>query len=462
MPETILVCEDDPVQRKMIVLLLTRKLGYLVIEAETGREALTRIDTSNVGDIHAVLLDIGMPGMDGHETLRHIRKHRPDLPVLMLTAQEDTKSAIKAFKAGASDFIIKPPVVMQLDVALKNAIRMSTLSRELTRLKKDKEGALGFDNLIGYDGGLADAIAYGRKAAASDIAVLITGETSTGKELLARAIHGESRRVGASFIAINCSVIPQHAIESILFGHEKGAVAGAIARSIGRLREAERGTVFLDDIHLLPRDAQVKLLRVLQEREIEPVGASKPVKVNIRVISATDHDLRAEVHAGRFREDLYFRLNVLTIDMPSLRSRQEDILPMVEYFIRRISSMDGLPVKTLAADAKRYLKEYAWPGNVRELEGLVHRALVLCEDEVIDRDLLMQIHDKNTSGKLPSVSSGKNINIMQHDGLFKSMEQIECEVMQVALEHFGQNITRAAEALGIAKSTFYRKRKNTL
>jgi len=459
MADTILIGEDEPVQRRMITLLLVKKLGYKVIEAKDGQEVLAQIQASNIGDINAVLLDIDMPGMDGFAALKHIRKYRPDLPVVMLTAQEDTNIAVKAIKAGASDFIVKPPDPAQLDVALKNAIRMAALSRELTRLKRDKEGALGFHDLIGHNAGLAEAVSYGRKAAASDVPVLITGETSTGKELLARAIHGESRRVGAPLVAINCSTIPEYAMEGVLFGYEKGAVAGAATRSIGKFREAERGTVFLDDIHLLSPNAQVKLLRVLQEREIEPVGASKPVKVNIRMISATDRDLKSEVSTGRFREDLYFRLNVLTIAMPSLRERRQDILPLVEYFIHRISSQDALPFRSLTSDAKHYLTDYVWPGNVRELEGLVHRALVLCEEDSIDRALLMHIHDADATVNITAMS-GMHINIRQPNGLFKTMQQIEAEAMHTALEHYQHNITRAAEVLGIAKSTFYRKIKD--
>lgn len=459
MADTILIAEDDPLQRKMVVLLLTKRLGYNVIEAKDGQEALDRIAQSNVGEINAVLLDIDMPRLDGLAALQHIRKHRPDLPVLMLTAQDDTGIAVKAIKAGASDFIIKPPDAVQLDIALKNAMRLSSLARELARLKRDKEGALGFADLVGYAGGLADTVSYGRKAAMSDVAVLICGETSTGKELFARAIHGESRRVGAPFIAINCSVIPEHAMESLLFGHEKGAVAGVTGRSIGKFREAERGSIFLDDIHLLPPEAQVKLLRILQHQEVEPVGAGKAVKVNVRVMSATDRNLKDEVAAGRFREDLYFRLGVLTIAMPPLRQRKKDILLLLDYFLHRISSADALPARPLTADARHYLTDYVWPGNVRELESLVHRALVLCEKDVIDRDLLMQIHDAQTPAKEHFRMPGMAIDIRRPNGLFKSMDVIEKEAMQAVLEHYEHNITRAAEALGIAKSTFYRKLK---
>ncbi len=456
MPHTILIGEDEPLQRKMLTTLLTKKLGYKIIAAENGQEVLRQVERSNIGDISVVLLDLDMPEMDGFETLKALRKYRPDLPVLILTARDDTAAAVEAIKAGASDFIVKPADPAQLDVALKNAFRLSGLSRELTRLKRDREGALGFHDLVGHDGGLAQAIGYARKAAASDVPILMTGEISTGKELLARAIHGESKRIGAPFITIHCGAIPQQSIESVLFGQ-----ASASGRSLGKFREAERGTIFLDDIHALPHDAQVKLLRVLQQREIEPVGADKPVKVNVRVISATDRDLKEEVKAGRFREDLYFRLNVLTIAMPSLRERKQDILPLVDYFLHRLSSLDGLPLKTLTADARHYLTDYAWPGNMRELEGLIHRALVLGEGQIIDRTLLKQIHETDSvSGS--AAPTGIHVVLKKANGLPKTMAEIEAEAMQKTLEQYDGNITRASEALGIAKSTFYRKIKNAM
>lgn len=453
MVDTILMAEDEPVQRKMLSLLLTKKLGYQVMMAENGVQVLKLVKESNLGDISAVLLDLHMPEMDGFETLHYLHKHRPDLPVLILTAKDDTATAVQAIKDGACDFIVKPADPVQLDVALKNAIRLSTLSRELARLKRDREGALGFQDVVGHDGGLATVVEYARKAATSDLPVLMAGEISSGKELLARAVHGESRRVGAPFITVHCGAIPESAVEAVLFGQ-----AGGNGRAAGKFREAERGTIFLDDIHALPRDAQVKLLRVLQQREIEPLGADKPLKVNVRVISATDRDLKEEVKAGRFREDLFFRLNVLTIDMPALRDRKQDIPQLVEYFLRKLSSQNALPLKRLTADAQRYLNEYAWPGNLRELEGLIQRALVLCEDESIDRALLTRIHvpDADTAAPLP----GQHIILKKPNGLPKTMAEIETEVMNKTLEEYQQNITRAAEALGIAKSTFYRKIKD--
>lgn len=456
MDETILIAEDDVVQLRMLSMLLSKKLGYTVISAHNGAEALARIRASNVGEINAVLLDIGMPVMDGFEALRAIRTYRPDLPVLMLTGSDDTNIAVKAIKEGASDFIVKPPQPAQLDVTIRNAIRLSALAQELAKLKRDKEGAVAFSDLIGHRGGLAATVAYGRKAAACDVPVLLMGETGVGKELFARTIHGESKRVGAPFVALNCSTMA-HTIEQTLFGSPTPGQGGHI-------RAAEGGSLFLDDITELPPEAQARLLRVLQQKEIEPLGGGRPVRVNVRILSATDRDIRREVQAGRFREDLYLRLNVLPITIPPLREHTQDILPLAEHFVQRISVSDRLPPKTLEADAIDYLMHHPWPGNVRELEGLIHRALVLAESEAIDRALLEQIHESSTAPPPAErrAPQALHLNLRHADGSFKRMDEVEAETLRMVLAHFEGNITRASDILGLAKSTFYRKIKTAL
>ncbi len=462
--QTILIAEDDTVQCKMLSLLLTKRLGYAVIETRNGKEAVERVRASNVGDISAVLLDISMPVMDGFAALRAIRTYRADLPVIMLTGTDDAATAVKAIKQGANDFIAKPADPAHLGVALANAIRLSALTHELALMKRDKEGALTFLDLVGHDNGLADAVSYGRRAAASDVPVLINGETGVGKELFARAIHGESKRVGAPFIAINCGAIPENLVESTLFGHERGAFTGATTRTIGKFREAEGGTIFLDEVGELPLEAQVKLLRVLQQKEVEPVGAGRPVKINVRLLSATNRDLARDVQAGRFREDLFFRLNVLPVTVPPLRERKEDILSLAEYFIRRLSAAEGLATKPLSKDAEFYLMQSYWGGNVRELENVIHRVLVLTESDIIDRAALAQLH--TVPAQVPLIERRAlpemSIGLRHPDGMFKTMSEIEQESLQMALAHFEQNVTRAADALGIAKSTFYRKIKDAI
>jgi DNA-binding NtrC family response regulator len=461
MAHTLLIAEDDPVQREMITMLLSKRLGYEVISTANGSEAISRVQSSNAGDIDVVLLDIQMPVMNGFEALSIIRKIRPELPVLMLTSSDNTADAVMAIKEGAYDFIVKPPERTHIDIVIKNAIRFGALSKELSQIKREKAGTLSFTDLIGHSAGLADAVMIGRKAAMSDVPVYITGETGVGKELFARAIHDEGRRAGASFVALNCGAIPENLVESILFGHEKGAFTGANSSTIGKFREADGGTIFLDEVGELSLDAQVKLLRVLQQKEVEPVGSSKTVKINVRIISATNRDLKRDVKEGRFREDLYFRLNVFPVALPPLRDRVQDILPLAEHFIKSLAASDGMRAIPITQDAQHYLEQYQWPGNIRELHNLMHRAIIMSDNGSVDKAMLEQIHTQEelqTQVERRSIPP-LHISMRLRDGTFKSMSDIEHEVMQSMLSYFEQNITRTADALGIAKSTFYRKIK---
>ncbi len=459
---TILIAEDDPMQAQMIGLLLTRKLGYQVCYAADGQEVLHQLSRADMAPVDAILLDIGMPTMDGFEALRAIRRMRPTLPVIMLTAQDDAALAVKAIKQGANDFLTKPVDPAKLDVALINALRLSELADEVRRLQREKEGTLTFHDLIGHQHGLAGSVQLGRKAAGSDVPVLLLGETGVGKELFARAIHGESKRGGGPFVTINCGAIPPNLVESTLFGHEKGSFTGATSRSIGKFREAEGGTIFLDEIGELPLEAQVKLLRVLQEKEVEPVGATRAVPIQVRFISATHCDLSTQMAHGNFREDLYFRLNVLPITLPPLRQRRGDILRLAQHFLKRITMAESLPLPPLTEDAKTYLAEAEWPGNVRELANLLYRALVLQEGASIDRGILQQLHQPMPQPPAPAQNGqpAQFLSRQRADGSHKSMEELEREIIHLTLEACEGNVTRAADLLGMAKSTFYRKIKD--
>lgn len=461
MPQKLLLVDDDNLQRLMIGLILEKKLGYKIAEATNGKQAVEMVQNAAENEFGAVIMDISMPEMNGFEALKLIRELRPSLPVVMLTAETDASIAVQAIKAGAFDFVSKPPTGDHLQMALHNATRFSSLTQEVARLRRDKAGNITFADLIGHSGGLQKAITIGKKAASSDVPVLIGGETGTGKELFARAIHGESRRVGAPFIAINCGAIPENLIESALFGHEKGAFTGAINRTLGKFREAEGGTIFLDEIGELPLEGQVKLLRVLQQKEVEPVGSAKPVSVNVRIISATNRDLQEEVKAGRFREDLYFRLNVLPITLPPLRDRKEDVLPLTHYFLKRFASSGLTTSAPFSSKVENYLSRQTWRGNVRELENIIHRALVLCDGHEITEEELKHSGNMNgTPGKNEEhVISPLLLPLRTEEGIFKTLEHIEQEAMQRVLNYYDGNITRASEALGIAKSTFYRKTK---
>ncbi len=465
MPSTILLVEDDKVQQHVLGHWLESKLGYEVLYAENATEGLALLEKNT--QIQLAILDYYLPGMNGLELLEICRQKYPSLPVIMLTGTKDVNVAVHAMQLGALDFISKPPEPERVLVSIENALRFSALQQEIIRLKRKDAGTFTFDQMIGHDSGLAPIIAIGRKAAASDIPVLITGKTGTGKEVLARAIHGESRRVGKEFVAVNCGAIPANLVESTLFGHEKGSFTGAISSAPGKFREANSGTIFLDEVGELPLDAQVKLLRVLQQKEVCAVGSSKSIPVNVRVISATNRDLKAEVAAGRFREDLYFRLNVLPIEMPPLERRKNDIPALSRYFLQKHCLAEGRASKILSAAAEKFLQDNPWPGNVRELENTIHRAIIMADGNIIERaDIEMLLKDKtiallsrdegNAATSVPSSASG---DFLHADGRLKTLEEIEQAAIAFAIRHCEENMSKAAELLGIAKSTLYRKHK---
>jgi len=463
MGQKILIVEDEHSQRHMLGLLVQRKLGLGSIEAESGRTALSILSGGVQRDnICLAIIDLNMPEMNGMELLEIIKQQYPNLPVIMLTGSKGINIAVKAMKLGANDFLNKPVDHERFEVSVRNALKMSVLEKEVSRLKQKDENIFCFENLIGHDSGLLEVVSVGRKATSADIPVLLTGETGVGKEVFARAIHGQSARTGKPFVAINCGALPENLVESTLFGHEKGAFTGAISKSPGRFREAEGGTIFLDEIGELPLDAQVKLLRVLQEKEIRSVGSDKPIPINVRIISATNRDLELEVAEGRFRDDLYFRLNVLPIHLPPLRQRKADIPALIHHFIERFSASEGQPLKDLSVEAEEKLISLEWAGNVRELENTIHRAMVLCEGEILNADDFTSLP---TGSFLPQCegddfSKDTALSMIKMGGVLKTIDQIEQDAMQFALHHHGGNVTQAARSLNMAKSTFYRKLKS--
>ena len=454
MPITVLLAEDDPVQQEMLGLLLEKKLGYRLIHARGGKEALEILERTPA--IQLAILDYHMPEMNGLELLDICRQRYPTLPAIMLTGNREVDIVVKAMQLGASDFVTKPPDASRLKVCIENALKVSALQQEVTRLKKKDGGAVTFDQMIGHDGGLSSIIAVARKAAGSDIPVLITGKTGTGKEILAQAIHGESRRIGKAFVAVNCGAIPQNLVESTLFGHEKGSFTGAIANAPGKFREAEGGTIFLDEVGELPLEAQVKLLRVLQQKEISAVGSAKSIPINVRVISATNKDLKAEIVAGRFREDLYFRLNVLPIEIPALERRKKDIPALIRHFLQKHCTNEGRDLKGFSTDAEKLIQEHPWPGNVRELENLIHRAIIMSDGTQVNiSDIEPLLREKSGSFLQMPPASG---NVwLKSNGALKTLDEIEREALTFAIARCGDNMTQAAAELGIAKSTLYRK-----
>lgn len=461
MSRKVLIVEDDRSQRRMVSMLVHKKLGLGAVEADGGPTALSILRGGARSDICLAIIDFNMPEMNGIELLGFIKQQYPNLPVIMLTGSKDVDIAVKAMKLGASDFLNKPIDPERFQISVHNALKIGVLEKEVTRLKHKDENTFLFEDLIGYDSGLLNVVNVGRKAACADIPVLLTGETGVGKEVFARAIHGESARIGNPFVAINCGALPENLVESTLFGHEKGAFTGAVSKLPGRFREAEGGTIFLDEIGELPLNAQVKLLRVLQEKEIHPVGAGKTIPINVRIISATNRDLEIEVAEGRFREDLYFRLNVLPIHIPALRQRKQDTPTLINHFIERFSASEGRSLKELTPAAEDALSSWDWAGNVRELENTIHRAMILCESDILDVDDFTSLPTTGFSSANESAdfSEENTLRMLGPNGILKTMNQIEQDTIQFALRHHDNNVTQASRALNMAKSTFYRKLK---
>src|SRR5580658_8581412 len=376
MNKTVLVVDDDPTQRRLSQAVLERE-GFRVIHADSGRAALDHLGSGAPADV--VLLDLNMPGLSGQETLADMRGRGFTQPVIVVTATGGIDTVVAAMRAGACDFVVKPASPERVIVSIGNALSLGAFRVEVDRLKKHAGGKTTFEDLIGSGPSMQMVKRLGERAAKSSIPVLITGESGAGKEVIARAVHGCSERAGRPFVAVNCGAIPENLVESILFGHEKGSFTGASEKHLGKFQEANGGTLFLDEVGELPLDMQVKLLRALQESEIDPVGAKRPVKVDVRILSATNRDLSQAVAEGRFREDLFYRLNVFPIEAPALRSRREDIPALTEAFVRRFNLEEGRRVAGVTPETMGLLQAFAWPGNVRQLENAVYRAIILAD-----------------------------------------------------------------------------------
>ncbi|VAX05732.1 Response regulatory protein, partial [hydrothermal vent metagenome] len=395
MTKLILIVEDESNQRKMLKLALN-KAGFEVQEAATGHDAIDILSRDTAINFDLVLLDMVLGEISGKDVLSHIKKSLPNLPVIVLTGHSSIDNAVEAIRGGAIDFISKPVEVGRLKISIDNAFRMNRLSGEVSRLSRKLAGQLGFSDLIGASEAMNKVIHLARKGAASHIPILLEGESGVGKEVFARAIQGESDRSGKAFVVVNCGAIPRNLVESILFGHEKGAFTGAMEKHAGKFVEADGGTLFLDEIGELPLDLQVKLLRVLQEGQVDPLGSNEPVDVDVRLISATNRTLKDMVKLGEFREDLFYRLNIFPIRLPPLRDRKGDIERLIPYFIENICISEGCISKEIAADAMALLTSYNWPGNVRQLENALFRAVILSEGSMISSVDFPQIH-LNTS-----------------------------------------------------------------
>jgi DNA-binding NtrC family response regulator len=441
----ILLIDDDDSLRRVMEFSLT-EAGYLVQTASNGEEGL-RLFEKNAFD--AVITDIAMSGTNGMEVLANVSQHVPTVPVIVITAYGTIESAVEAMKQGAFDYITKPFNRDELRLTLGKAIKMRQLEKENVELRAKVTDRYSFENIIGSSDKMKEVLDLAGRVAASEASLLITGESGTGKELLAKGVHFNSRRANGPFVAVNCAAIPEALIESELFGHVKGSFTGAVRDKEGKLELADGGTLFLDEIGDLRIDLQAKILRALQEREVDRVGGGKPLPVDVRVIAATNKDIEQAVKEGSFREDLYYRLNVITLFIPPLRERREDIPLLARHFLKKFNTDDDV---RLDASALSLLMEYGWPGNVRELENVIERASVLKRGELITKNELPEKLKKERIGVEEIVLN------LPEQGI--SLEELEKKLIIKALEKHNGNQTRAAEFLRITRPTLiYRMEK---
>lgn len=493
MGRTVLIVDDDPAQRRLLQAAVERQ-GFATRTAEDGAQAVAQAADPAVD---VVLLDLVMPGMGGMEALGEIRAKREDLPVVVLTASGGIDTVVKAMQAGATDFFVKPASPERIMVSIRNALKVGELSTEVRRLRKKAAGSFSFADMVASAAAMRPVIKLGQRAASSTIPVLILGESGVGKEVIARAIHGESERAHRPIVAVNCGAIPENLVESILFGHEKGAFTGAHDRHKGKFQEADGGTLFLDEVGELPLDVQVKLLRALQESEVDPVGSKMPVKVDVRIVAATNKDLARLVAEGRFREDLYYRLNVFPIDAPPLRERKEDIPALVKHFVGRFNAEEGKRIIGAAPGTLALLQAWDWPGNVRQLENAIFRAMVLCDGDYLLPDDFPQVraalpdfvpeaaataaattpqpaalpvtsegHSLLQLPQVPQLLAGvvtqaeaSSVSLFDPQGHLRTLEAIERDLIEYAIDLYAGHMTEIARRLGIGRSTLYRKLK---
>jgi DNA-binding NtrC family response regulator len=469
---TILIVDDESGQRRLTETVAA-KAGYATIEIDHGRAAIDFLDSDKGKGIDAVILDHNMPGMTGIEVLQALRPRFPDLPMIMLTAHSSVATAVEAMRAGATDFLLKPANPERVRQALAAALDKKAPAGELRPLTEKLPESLGFSEIVGTDFGFRAALGVAEKAAQKNVPILIQGESGVGKEVVAQAVHSASPRRGKPLVIVNCGAIPANLVESVLFGHEKGAFTGAVEKHVGRFGEADGGTLFLDEIGELPLDAQVKLLRALQTGQIEPVGGKGHVTVDVRLVAATNRDLAEEVAEGRFREDLFYRLGVVPVTIPPLRERPADIAPLVRHFIRRLSEHEGVSVSDISTDALDLLANYAWPGNVRQLQNALFRAAVLCEGRTLTVGDFPQLsgQDRPRAGAQPRpqaprtaagappapASLAGDIALLGPDGKVRPLADIEAEVIRKAIHHCRGRMSEVARRLGIGRSTLYRK-----
>jgi len=498
----ILVIDDDPIQRRLLTNMIER-LGHVAHLADNGRSGLEILDRKG-GLINVILLDLMMPEMNGHGFLEAIAERGTDIPVIVQTGQGGIETVVLAMQAGAFDFVVKPVSPERLSVAIANALKMEHRDGRARTTKRPRSGGIGFDDIVSASPAMIRVLDLARRGAQSNIPIVLEGESGVGKEMVARAIQSASERSNKPFVTVNCGAIPHNLVESILFGHEKGAFTGATEKHAGKFADADTGTLFLDEIGDLPLEVQVKLLRAVQQGEIETIGARHPQKVNVRLISATNKDLINEVKEGRFREDLYYRLNVFPIAIPALRKRKEDIPVLVRAFVERFAGEQRLSTPlNVSSGAMALLTAFDWPGNIRQLENAIFRAVVLADGPeltvkdfpqiatqipgyvvaggagfsweeagpsraaVVETDHLPQVYPQFGKPERADVriahaepQSEAAIASVDEGGEVRKLADVEEELIRFALKFYRGQMSQVARKLGIGRSTLYRKLKD--
>ena len=490
MPKKILIVDDDPVQRRLLDAMV-EKFGYQTALAEGGKQAIAALSKNPSNYYQLIILDLVMPDLDGFGVLEQIRKLHINIPIIVQTAKAGIDVVVNAMREGAYDFVVKPASPERLKVSIQNALSLGAMKAEVSRLKKTATGQLTFKDIISSSAAMSRVITMGEKAAQSNIPVLIEGQSGVGKELIARAIQGSGNRANNPFVTVNCGALPENLIESILFGHEKGSFTGANERHIGKFEEANGGTLFLDEVGELPQATQVKLLRAIQEGEVDPIGAKKPVKTDFRLISATNRTLLEETRQGNFREDLFYRLSVFPITLPTLCERAEEIPDLARHFLARFTMEEGRAhIKSISTQSLQLLSQYDWPGNIRQLENAIFRAVILCEGNELVINDFPQIAStsrnksnsfsdnasskstKDANNAAPSEAGHQNsltpqeklsnphsTKLITEEGEIKELEDIEAEMIRFAIEFYNGKLSEVAKRLGIGRSTLYRRLK---
>ena len=446
----ILIVDDDHAFRVGTRALLEDN-GYTATTAARGEEARMKLAEER---FNLVLSDVVMPGMNGIELLQHIRSLSPEITVLMITGFGSVKTAVEAMRLGAYDYITKPADNSELLLKISRALEVQEKDRELARLREEVHGLYSFGNIVGQNAKMQEVYALVRQVAQTDVAVLVLGETGTGKELVAKAIHYNSNRSAKPFVVINCSALQPTLLESELFGHEKGSFTGADRQHIGKFEEAHGGTVFLDEVGELPLQTQTKLLRVLQEMEIQRVGGNTLIKVDVRVVAATNRVLLDMVSQGTLREDLYYRLNVFPIHLPPLRERLDDLPLIVDHLVKKHASLAGGHVKSLSPALLPPMMSYPWKGNIRELENLIKRAIIKTQGEIITSLDIPYGSSDELPGSSPDVGAADEIPFK--DYMRRSKEHAESVYLRRLLERHHGNISTVASAMGLDRKTVYR------